>query len=153
MTPEKTLEVMAGYLKSLQEAKTKYVAVGVLGDEAGETYEDGATLSQIAAIHEYGRGHNPQRSFLKMPQEMKQKEIAAFINNRFEKVLDGESVDRSLGLIGVCAVNISKGAFSSGGYGKWTSLQPETIAQKGSSGILIDTSRLMNSIHSEVRKD
>lgn len=153
MTPEKTLKKMEHYLKSMQEAKSKHVAVGVLGDEAGETYEDGATLSQIAAIHEYGRGHNPQRSFLKLPQEIKRKEIADFIDNRFGKVLDGEGVDKALGLIGVYATNISKGAFSTGGFGKWPPLQPQTISAKNSSGILIDTGRLINSIHSEVRKN
>lgn len=153
MTPQQTLKELDRYLKSMQEMKSKHVAVGVLGQDAGETYEDGATLGQIAAIHEYGRGQNPERSFLRMPQELKRKDIASFIELRFNKVLAGESVDRALGLIGLYAVNISKEAFSTGGFGNWPALSSYTIAQKKSSKVLVDTGRLMNSVHSEVRKN
>lgn len=153
MTPQQTLKEMERRLKSMKEMKTKHVAVGVLGEDAGKTYEDGATLGQIAAIHEYGRGQNPERSFLRMPQEFKQKDIENFIDIRFNKVMGGESVDRALGLIGLFAVNISKEAFSTGGFGNWPALSSSTIRQKNSSKILVDTARLMNSVHSEVRKN
>lgn len=179
MTPQQTLKEMDRYLKSMQEAKSKYVAVGVIGDDAGESYEGGATLTQIAAIHEYGRGKNPQRSFLRMPQELKQEEIKSFINLRFRRAMEGEDVNRSLGLIGAFATNISKGAFQSEGYGSWPALSPITVELRRRGGAksgsdvgdaakasrsaffepqragemkpLIDTGRLMNSITWEVR--
>ena len=42
---------------------------------------------------------------------------------------------------------ISKGAFATGGYGKWKKLNPQTIKRKGSSEILIDTNSLSKNIH------
>lgn len=151
MNPQEFLEQSTQYLKSLEEMKRKSVAIGILGEDGGETYEDGATLVQIGAIHEYGLG-NPERSFIKMPTELKQKDIARVIGVQFNKTLEGQGVDKSLGLLGVYVQNVIKGAFTSDGYGKWPPLSAITVAKKGSSKPLIDTGRLMNSIHYEIRR-
>lgn len=152
MKPEDALKQAEHYLRSLKEMKTKHVAVGVLESEATKrVYGNDTTVGQVAAIHEYGLGNSPQRSFLKLPQELKQKEISNFINKQMEKVFDGMSVSQGLGLIGQYNLNLIQDAFASGGFGKWDGLDPYTIQRKGSSGVLIDTGILKNSITYEVR--
>lgn len=153
MTPEAVLKQMQHQLKTLQEMKSKSVAVGVLKSKAtGKVYKNGTNVLQVAAIHEYGTNTTPQRSFLRMPQELKAKELSAFINKQMIKVLSGEQpTEKGLGLIGVYAVNLSQDAFSTGGFGKWPDISAETKEQKGSSAILIDKGILKNSITWEIR--
>lgn len=153
MKPEEFLKRAEMQLKAMREMKTKSVEVGVLANEAtGRIYDNGLNVLQVAAIHEYGLGNSPQRSFLKMPQELKEKEISAFIRKQLNKVLDGEkSVSKGLGLIGVYNVNIISDAFATGGFGKWPPLETETISAKGRSKPLIDTGTLKNSISYEVK--
>lgn len=154
MTPEQTLKKMTHQLKSMQEMKSKSVAIGVLASESSSrVYGDGTTVLQVAAWHEYGLGNNPQRSFLRMPQELKQKELSAFINKQLIKVLDGQQVEKGLGLIGVYAVNLSQDAFDTSGFGKWPILSSATVSSKGSSKPLIDTGILKNSVSWEIRNE
>lgn len=152
MKPQDTLKAVDAQLKKMQEMKTKYVAVGVLASEAtGRIYENGVNVLQVAAIHEYGLGPSPERSFLRAPQELRQKELKNFINIQLEKVLDGRSVSQGLGLIGVYAVNLSQQAFDTSGFGSWPALSSSTINSKGSSKPLIDTGTLKNSVTWEIR--
>lgn len=152
MTPEDFLRRADHQLKAMKEIKKKHVAVGVLANEAtGRIYENGVNVLQVAAIHEYGLGSSPQRSFLKMPQELKKKEISLFISKQLSKVFEGMQVERGLGLIGVYNVNLSVDAFATGGFGKWAELSQSTINDKGSSAILTDTGILKNSIAWEIR--
>lgn len=154
MTPEQTLKVVQAQLKAMSDMKTKHVAVGVLANKStGRIYGNGTTVLEVAAAHEYGTRVTPQRSFLRLPQELKRNELSAFINSQMGKVLSGKGdVNKGLGLIGVYAVNLSQDAFDTGGFGKWKDLSPETKNKKGSSSILIDKGILRNSVTHEVRK-
>lgn len=151
MTPEQTLKKMDHYLKSMKEAKKSYVAVGITGQEKDKPYKGGASLVEVAAIHEYGLGDMTKRSFLKLPMELKQKELSVIIGKAFERVIEGMEVKRGLSLVGLEAVNISKGAFPTSGYGKWKDVSEETKRRKRSSKPLIDTGQLVQSITFEVR--
>lgn len=150
MTPEDTFKAMQQQLKNMAKMKTKHVAVGVMKSKStGKVYKSGANVLQVAAAHEFG---DPiQRSFLRMPQELKAKELSAFINKQMIKVLGGEDVEKGLGLIGVYAVNLSQEAFETGGFGKWPDISGETKDRKGSSAILIDNGILKNSVTWEIR--
>lgn len=132
----------------LRDLKSKAVFVGLPAEKAGgKVYGDGMTILQVGAIHEYGMGNNPRRSFLREPFSIKRDELNKVIAAQFEKVTGGgQSVARGLGLIGVAATNISKGAFGSQGYGTWPDIKPATKREKGSSGVLIDTRVLGGSI-------
>lgn len=152
MKPQDALKAVEDHLKKMKDMKTKYVAVGVLANEAtGRIYENGVNVLQVAAIHEYGLGSSPERSFLRAPQELKQKELKNFINIQLEKVLDGRSVSQGLGLIGTYATNLSQEAFDTSGFGSWPALSTSTVNNKGSSKPLIDTGTLKNSISWEIR--
>lgn len=153
MTPEEFSKTCNSYLDNLRKAQNSYVAVGLPNEKVGgKVYGDGMTVLRVGAIHEYGLGPNPQRSFLRAPFISKKAEMADFIGSQFEQVLrDGKSADQALGLIGVKATNIVKGAFTSRGYGQWPDILQSTKTAKGSSQVLIDTRILAGSITFVVR--
>ena len=152
MTPEQMLENTGAYLKNLEIAKRGYVAVGLPAEEVGGTvYDDGQTVAQVGAQHEYGAGV-PRRSFLRTPFDIKKDDLDKAIAKQFEDVFKrGKKAEQALGLIGTVAVNISKGAFTSRGYGEWPDISAATKEDKGSSQVLIDTGTLRNSITYVVR--
>jgi hypothetical protein len=149
---EDNLKQLRGYAQGLEKAKRARVAVGLPKEKVGgEIYGDGMTIVQVGAIHEYGEGSAPQRSFLRVPFQLKADEINDFVAKQFAKVFDGQPVDKLLGLVGIKARNISVGAFTSQGYGTWPALDSSTVQAKGSSQPLIDTGTLRNSISYVVR--
>jgi len=152
MTPEQMLENTGAYLKNLEKAKRGHVAVGLPAEEVGGTvYDDGQTVAQVGAQHEFGAGV-PRRSFLRTPFSAKKDELETAIAKQFEDVSQrGKKAEQALGLIGTVAVNISKGAFTSRGYGEWPDISAATKEDKGSSQVLIDTGTLRNSITYVVR--
>lgn len=153
MSPEQFLKTSVAYLANLEKAKSMGVYVGLPAEKVGGAiYGDGMTVIQIGAIHEYGLGNNPERSFLRTPLSDPKQGLNKFINNQFKLVLErGRDAEQALGLVGTKAVNISKGAFRSKGYGVWVDIKPETKRRKGSSQTLIDTGTLRNSITYIVR--
>ena len=152
MTPEQMLENTGAYLKNLEKAKRGHVAVGLPAEEVGGTvYDDGQTVAQVGAQHEFGAGV-PRRSFLRTPFSAKTDELETAIAKQFEDVFQrGKKAEQALGLIGTVAVNISKGAFTSRGYGEWPDISAATKEDKGSSQVLIDTGTLRNSTTYVVR--
>lgn len=94
----------------------------------------------------------PQRSFLRVPFTTKRKEVLSETQRQFNNVFEkGFTVDKALGRLGIAMVNISKGAFTTRGYGKWKDIRPATKKAKGSSQPLIDTGILRGSITFVVR--
>lgn len=155
MTPQETLQYTEKMIAQLEELKRKAVFVGLPKEKVGgKVYGDGMTIIRNGAIHEYGvdKVGIPQRSFLRVPFRTKRKEVNQFIAKQFEAVSNGDiSPDVGLGRIGVMTTNISKGAFTSLGYGEWQPITAETIRRKGSSQTLIDTGILRSSITWVVR--
>lgn len=148
MTPEEMLSYTQKMYEELEEIQSKAVFVGLPAEKVGsQVYGDGRTVISNGATHEYGYGPIPQRSFLRAPFEIKHKEIAEGIAKLYEAVTAGAiSVDTGLGRVGVLTANISKGAFTSQGYGTWDALSSSTVKAKGSDQTLIDTGILRNSI-------
>ena len=152
LTPQQMLENTAAYLKNLEKARSGFVAVGLPAEKiGGKVYGDGQAVATIGARHEYGAGV-PRRSFLRVPFTTKKDELTKVIAKQFADVFErGKSAEQALGLIGTVAVNISKGAFTSRGYGEWPDITQATKDAKGSSQVLIDTGILRGSITYVVR--
>lgn len=127
--------------------------VGVLGSHAARTDDSGTTNAEIGIIHEFGSVSKniPPRSFLRMPIETHIGAIATFMGQpaMVEKVLSGKAKE-AFELMGIKAEEFVQQAFSTSGFGQWKPNAPLTIAIKGSSKPLIDTSQLRRSISSEV---
>lgn len=158
MTPKDALAATAAYLKELEKAKRMTLKVGLPSDKVGgKVYGNGVNIMQVGAAHEYGTAKMPARSFLRMPSEVKGKELGLTIQQQFERVLDGKSnTEDALGRVGVTAVNFSKEAFRSNGFGRWEALAPATIEskiKKGKTTPLIETGLLRNSITWSVEND
>lgn len=180
MRPEDFLRETESQLQKMIGIKRKYVAVGILANDAtSRVYDNGMTAAKVGAIHEFGLGTSPERSFLRMPQELKALPLKDYINKQLENVLAGDTVQKGLGKIGVYAVNLSVDAFKTEGFGRWPRLSPLTVELKRSGGaesiqdvanaskasksaffeperpgenqILTDTGTLKNSISYEVR--
>lgn len=129
--------------------------VGILGSK--NSRQDGGTITnaEIGAIHELGSIENniPPRSFLRMPLEIRKEElIAVFEKTSVKKAIGEGDYEKVHTLIGIQAEAIIQEAFSTGGFGQWPALAPETVKAKGSSAILIDTSELRRAQTSDVVK-
>lgn len=154
MTPKDVLALAQKQLKAMERAKNAVVKVGLPESESAtsKAYKsDGdasaPTVLEVGIWHEYGTQFVPMRSFLRAPFIEKQSDIKKLIDSQFQLVLEkGLDVEIALGRVGVGAVNISKGAFKTQGYGAWPDIKESTKKAKGSSGILIDTGLLRNSI-------
>lgn len=137
--------------KQIKELTTKEIKIGISADVGTYTNKDGSVGPKIVEVgrwHEYGLGDNPRRSFLREPMIQKQATIQKHIIEGWGNILSGKSTAiKELGKLGTVGQEISKGAFSTGGYGKWEKLKPQTIKRKGSSQILIDTNSLSKNIH------
>ena len=142
-------------MAALEDAKDKIVKVGLPAEKVGsKIYGDGISVITVAAWHEYGFGNNPVRSFLRVPFAQKQNELFAYINKQFQLVLDGrKDAETALNFVGIFATNISKEAFTTSAGGAWPANTAYTIAKKGSSMPLIDTSVLRNSLTWAVIKE
>jgi len=153
VSPQEMLKRTKDWADNMARARRSVVAVGLPAEEVGgKVYGDGMSVISVGAIHEYGAGNNPRRSFLRAPFTSKRDELTAAIARQFRDVAEnGKSADKALGLIGTIAMDISKGAFTSRGYGEWPDLSQATITAKGSSQPLIDTGTLRNSITYVVR--
>lgn len=155
LTPAAMLAYTTAMADTLDQIKKKAVFVGLPNEKVGsKVYGDGMTVLRIGAIHEYGVPHRgiPQRSFLRAPFRIKRKELNDATAKQFEAVLTGKrDVDVGLGRVGLIATNISKGAFTSLGYGEWTPITEETARRKGSTRTLVDVGLLKGSISSVIR--
>ena len=136
--------------KQIKIATTHEVNIGIAQD-IGQ-YPNGEKVVDVGRRHEFGIGV-PRRSFLRMPFIAKQKTIDKAIATSWKKITDGKSTAlKEFGILGIIGQNISKDAFASGGFGKWEKLKPATEKAKGSAEILLDTSKLVQSITNWVVK-
>ena len=140
--------VWRGVLKRVSEMKRGTVRVGVMGD-AGD--ENGVSLAEIAAFHEFGTSTIPERSFLRSTFYGHAAEGLRLMCEKLSKAIIEGKLDepRALGLLGTWAVAEVKRTIRA-------SIAPElaaaTIAAKGSSLPLVDTGQLINSITYVVEK-
>ncbi|MBA3841182.1 MAG: hypothetical protein H0X39_00925 [Actinobacteria bacterium] len=118
------------------------VRVGVF-DDGG--LENGVSIAEIAAFHEFGTSTIPERSFLRSTfyghgadglKAMCAKLVAAIIAGKMDET-------QALGLLGTWAAAEVKKTIRSNIA---PALAPETIARKGSSVALVDTGQLINAI-------
>lgn len=154
MKPEAFLRRSKDIEREIKKALKSSVDVGIVNGNYGQEIYDGLTVVEVGAGHEYGVGDLPQRSFLRMPFELKQSELTRYIANQFKRLESGRTDTRTaLGRVGVMARNISVGAFDNGGYGQWPDISQMTKDAKGSDKILWDTGTLVGSITWRVNSD
>lgn len=124
------------------------LSVGVMGDG---TYEDGTSVVDVASWHEFGKGHNPQRSFIRAWFDENSAANKNFVRQQAKQQLQGrQTMQRSLELLGLRAVGGMQKRIASGRIKP--PLSEATIRRKGSSVPLVDTGQLRSSIASKVER-
>ena len=136
--------------KQIKIATTHEVNVGIPKDVG--RYPNGLSIVDVGQKHEFGIGVQ-RRSFLRMPFIVEQKTIDKAIATSWKKIAEGKSQTiKEFGILGIVGQNISKDAFATGGFGKWEKLKSATEKAKGSTEILLDTGKLVQSITNWVVK-
>lgn len=133
-------------------ADKRVVRVGIFGRKNSRNDSGGVTNAEVGFIHEFGQPPRiPKRSFLRMPIFQKSDQILASVKaaGALEKWGAGKGVE-VLTDLGIAAEKVILDAFESAGWGSWKGNAPSTVARKGSSSPLIDTSQLRKSIASQV---
>jgi phage gpG-like protein len=140
------------FMKRLKEAQggaKRIVKVGVFG-KAGNAKHTTAKMSnvELAAIHEFGRGRVPERSFIRSTVDENRPAYESMLRRVAHGVVDGKvTVERGLAIVGEKVRSDIQNKITSNIP---PSLNPETIRAKGSSIALVDTGQLLNSITYEV---
>lgn len=139
------------------------VKIGVLEDKSGEETEDGISMIEMFAIHEFGspEANIPERSSLRSTVNGKHDEIGEAIDQivggEVKRLLEGDSVSesqaeaaarRALGKLGAKVVSMVKATIrareTEGPEDQEN--KPATIARKGSDLPLVDTGQLINAL-------
>jgi len=136
--------------KLIKNLKGKhYVDIGLLGEKGADS-----NVIEYGSVHEFGSisKNIPERSFIKMPIETKQNEIAADAKKNFEKHLEEGDIKAIFKDIGISAEAQIQDAFSTGGFGTWEPLSERYLKFKeaiGKTSILIIEGTLRKSITSK----
>ena len=137
------LTLLKNITKQMEIAKKTAIKVGLASDVGA--YNNGTSILQVGTAHEYGLGV-PRRSFIRVPMDKQKSIINKALKSGFESVLKGGDTIQNLNKIGLVAQNISKTSFKNQGFGTWQDITDETKEKKGSSKILFDTGRLVQSV-------
>lgn len=129
-----------------------YVKVGVLASKGGSAkHEDGKlSLIEIAAIHEFGLGSSPERSFIRHTFIVRVAEDLAKKTAELARavIMDRVAPMRALEMLGMWGASEVKKTITEDDIPP--PLAQSTIDAKGSSKPLVDTGLLKNSISYEV---
>lgn len=145
----KTTLRLDGFEKLLKALKKPpSVHVGVLGDTNARG-GGGPSNAEIGAIHEFGMGSHPVRSWLRMP-------LQVFLNKAIEKGITKKDIQDAIkkgdltpimAKIGIIAEGIVQDGFDTGGFGTWP---PSDMTKKQNPQTLVETGQLRAAVTSEV---
>lgn len=153
-----------GWNKVIKDAKRlrdAYVTVGIHSDRVYK--ENGVSVAQVAAYHEFGvdvgNRRIPQRSFIRSTLEYRKKQIINYIANEYKASMISKTVRQALGSIGFFVQSmLVRTIKSSGSYAneKWEPLSfikknwPRERWPKSTSLPLIKTHQLLESISFQI---
>lgn len=132
-----------------QELKKLAEMEVVVGFQEGQTYDDGASLAEVAAFNELGSSDTPARPFMKQSFEKRQRELQAACDQVNTALSKGDTAQHALNQLGVIAKGFVQEEIGSGDFAPNA---PSTIRQKKSEQPLIDTGHMRQSVNYVVRK-
>ncbi len=142
-------QIMRHAAMKTPEAQESHVKVGVLASGKGrEKNEDGITMIELAAIHEFGspKAGIPERSFIRRTMRDKSDELGRVCANIAKKYIHGEvTLERGLNQLGAVAAGMIKSRVTAGEHIPPPNA-PSTVKAKGSDRPLIDTGRMIGSV-------
>ena len=137
-------------IKSLKEPHS--VDIGVFKDAKTP---DGQSVAEYGAYNEFGSvsvpNRPPKRSFIRMPLEAKQGDIAKYAESHAREHIESGDIKAIFEDIGIAGQAKIQEAFDTGGFGTWAPNADATIAHKrGGDAPLIDDGTLRKSVTYEV---
>lgn len=148
---------MAQLEASFASARAAYVKAGVLGTShkgKGKARAGALTNAQLASINEYGLGNAPPRPWIGPPFRMNRKKYMTRLVKAYKKALKdnqpGQVIQELERLGFLMAADIKNYVTQSPLPGVPPPNAPETIARKGSSRTLVDSSQMVNSVTHQV---
>jgi hypothetical protein len=113
---------------------------------------DGESVAEYGAANEFGVVEKkiPARSFIRLPLEFKQDEIAEYVDGRAQDHLEEGDIPAIFEDIGIAGQSKIQDAFDTEGFGTWAPNAEITIALKKSSAPLIDKGLLRKAVTYEV---
>jgi phage gpG-like protein len=150
---------MKAVMRTLDQlrAEQPHVVVGITGKSGGKPHQGavGATIVDIGAVHEFGAGNVPERSFLRATVDQHRDKYRKYLGSGVRReILDAaktgatEGGTRTLKRLGLMAEGDIKKRIAEGID---PPLHPLTIKRKKSTKQLIDSGQLRASIASELR--
>lgn len=141
----------AAIMRSLLKLNGCKIKTGVQGEDVavrrgkkGKISRTDTPLAVIAAIHEYGLGGMPQRSFLRSTYDENKEKIVGRASFIIRSVMDNQNISQAtLEKLGNYVQGLVQKKIRNGSF---TPNAPSTIKRKGSSKPLIDTGHLRQSI-------
>lgn len=139
---KRTGQTLADVVKRIQDSA---VTVGIHSDAGMHDEAEGMTVAQIGAIHEFGGGNSPERSFLRSTLSKKRAKYISGIQKIAKSAIQGKRDARDgMGLLGRQAEGDIKLTIRDM---KDPPNAPSTIRQKkGIDNPLIDSGQMLNSI-------
>ncbi len=138
---DKLVAKLAEIAQSVSKASS--VEIGFLD---GATYPDGTSVPLVAAMNEFGSENSPPRPFFRGMIQAKADEWPDAVGGLLVK--SGYDAEKTLGQTGAAIKGQLQGAIVE--Y-VGPPLKPATVARKGSSKQLIDTSVMLNSVDWRVK--
>ena len=132
-----------------QELKKLAEMEVVVGFQEGQQYDDGASLSEVAAYNEFGSSDTPARPFMKQSFEKREHELQAACDRVNSALSKGDTAEHVLNQLGVVVKGMVQEEIGSGDFAPNA---PSTVRQKGSDQPLIDTGTMRQSVNYVVRK-
>lgn len=137
-------------IERMMKGKMPSIKVGIMGDGAAR---DEATNAEVGVAHEFGTENLPQRSFLRMPLNLKMNEYlensGILDENVFAKAIKEGGVFTIAKKLGIMGETIVLDAFDTGGFGEW---EPSDFSNKKVHQTLVETQQLRDSITNRVEK-
>lgn len=158
----KTTDKDLGYkklIKELKKAEGSFVTVGVHKKEGEDTYANGASVSLVGAVHEFGTDRAgpkkntsiAERSWLRSTFDQNRDKWRKLSFDLFQKVLIGRATTKKvLDSLGLVMTEKTKAKFKTGDP-SWPPLKDETLERKDTPRPLVDSWKLHNSINYETK--
>lgn len=142
------------FFDQLQERTTRLDQVSVeYGYFEDKTHEaSGLPIGSLALIHEYGsvKRNIPARPFVFYSVKLlNDKDISAMRKGMIDYLFKRKDANASFKPVGVTGVRTIQRSIMSQ---RFTPLAPKTVAKKGSSTILVETSELLNSAEYKINE-
>ncbi len=138
-------------MKQLGDLEGIFVVVGIRG---GSARRDGTDNVLIGSVHEFGAPSVgvPQRSFIRSTIDERRQQIADVQQKALRRMTDGKlTAMQASEITGQWVENAIKKKITDGDP-SWRALLPATIARKGSSKALLDTTQMRSAVtHAVIR--